>query len=516
MNYISIYSIEKILSTSLGPKGLDKLINRQYKVYNDEGDLEYRNEIIITNDGFTILKNIDIKDPILDILKNLSNSIDSKVGDGTTSGIILACQLIRNGQMLLTMNYHPNLVIKGYQLSMNKCKEVLDANALDFSVMENGDTKILDKIISTTLSSKILSNYLHSFTRICKDILSSLQKIPNRKHHCNYINYFKFLGGSISDTKLLKGTLYKVNSANSNWGIITHLNKNILSSEIQCKVISNCPLDFSDLLSKDLNKMVTMGRDYSQTFFNDKSQLEQTRITDYIKSIRNQEDSQPGYIIILSSCTSVSIQIQKMLSDNGIVIVYSLSEDKLLKCLDQSIVTLKQVEYNNEIYLQLEKKELDECISLILRGPTVYTIDEIQRSLNDAISILSLSTGSDKCKIISGGGSIEFELVLALEKYTQDLLKESIQNSKLCRVIKMFSQSLESIPKLLISNAGYDHVNLLDNIYSLHRKSTLEYRHYAIDLTSGLPTNMLDHGVIEILNSKKLSLQMIIDTVFSA
>ncbi|EGC33058.1 hypothetical protein DICPUDRAFT_88934 [Dictyostelium purpureum] len=559
LNFIPVYSIFKILSTSLGPKGLDKVIVNieestlftQNENYNQNFDI---NDLIITNDGATIMKNLPIKHPLGIILKQLSNSIDVQVGDGTTSGVILACKLLEESEKLLIKNYHPNLIIKSYQIAYDQCKKILNLNCIELNIpsifiynekefnnAENNDIKILKQIISTSLSSKILSNYIEQFTKFCFQAVSYIQDPSSTlifNNIQNNIKYNKILGNNIASTKLIRGIIIKLRLDNIN---IMELNNSSFNSNNSVNnnfktMLINFDIGFIDENTLKLIKYNNLNFNKIEMIENEKKQLEIKQATDFISNLKNQnKEDEP---IIIFSSKRISLSCLKLFKDNNIKIIYNLSDEEILNIQKVTFSPIvintitstihssyfgtckinQTIEKQSEFYLEILNDQSNVC-TFLLKAPSVFIIEEIQRSLNDSISILSLII--ENKKIISGGGSNELQLSSGLEKFiksnefNQLVVDESKQDIfKIMNCIKSFARALQIIPILLINNAGFDSLVLFEHLKIIHKEQiSKDYNYTSINLNSGKISNMLELGVIESLKGKETILKMIIDTV---
>ncbi|KAF2076435.1 hypothetical protein CYY_002238 [Polysphondylium violaceum] len=519
-DYSSIDVIENLLSTSLGPKGLDKVIivdpnrDNQDNIHTDDNDLP----IIITNDGATIMKNILIEHPLGQILRQLSLSIDKTVGDGTTSGVLLACRMIKETQYLLNSHkYHPNTIISSFQIASDFCKRVLDSMAIDLGFhnqISDSDRSndhsslqaenLLKQIISTSLSSKVLVNYIPQFTDIILDSISCLRKNNSSSNSNNSlfqnlsnIKYVKILGGSISNSRLVKGVVVKLDKpfqcsninqiANSNNGCDPS------SSMTRCKVLFiNFEIGYLQESSLQLLQFNRLNLNI-KVFFNlglDKLELIHQSI---------------GYD---SDCPiHHSLSVLKKDKDT----IHPIGEIDHCKLI---------VEKESEYYLEIVNNDKSKISTIVIKSPSIYILEEVQRSLNDSISIVTLTI--DNGKVIPGGGCSEIELSIRLQNFINSLefkqLFDSGDRGKLkmiqsIKCIECFIRSLETIPSLLIRNSGYDWLEGLETLKQLHRNENKQFIYYSLDLDTGKPKNMFEKGVVEVLNGKKAILKMVVDTV---
>ncbi|KAM9966768.1 hypothetical protein ACTFIR_006999 [Dictyostelium discoideum] len=594
LEFTAVHAIFKILSTSLGPKGLDKVIvniQKSKTFEKNESQQLDTDDLIITNDGATIMKSLPISHPLGIILQQLSNSIDTKIGDGTTSGVILACKLLKESEKLLIRNYHPNLIIKAFTIAYEQSKLLLNSNSIELSITndllsnnfninnnnnnnnsgrEYETIKILEQIISTSLSSKILNSYVKQFTRYCFEAISIIKEIVKHSDDDDdndddngfdgdkirvfdniqsNIKYIKLLGNNISSSKLIRGIILPLNLNYSN---LISINKNdnneISSSPSQVLtfnvVLINFDIGYIDENSFKLIQYSNLNFNKREMIENEKRQLEIKQAKEFIDNLKKQNatcNNNNNNNIIIFSSKRISLSCLKLLQDNNIKTIFNLDNDQLfnIQQVTNSSVILNSITSNitknsssifgncnlnilfekqSEYYIEIKNDNCKIC-TFLLKAPSIFIIEEVQRSLNDSISILSLIFESKK--VIAGGGSNEIMLSVELEKFIKsDKFKELMKNEKpqdiikYMNSIKAFSKSLEIIPKLLISNAGFDSIILFQHLKSIHKNNiNNNNNNISINLDNGKLCNMIDLGVIESLKGKEIMLKMIIDTV---
>ncbi|EFA75920.1 hypothetical protein PPL_10492 [Heterostelium album PN500] len=549
VNFTAVYALERLLSTSLGPKGLDKVIV----------DSELH-ETTITNDGATIIDRLPLENPLAVILKQLAHSVDSKVGDGTTSAVLLACRLLASADRLLDERYHPNLIVEGFQQALQLSLKIFDRLAI---TLESHEQSML-LIASTTLQSKILSSYSNKFSKLCLSAINIINNNNNNnnndnnnKHNRNNIDnikYLKILGGSIADTSLIHGIMIKTRF------LVPNMSKSV----------KNARLLFIDFELGDIGHSISLLP--SSLSFNQRESIEKERKELEIKQsqiiinyLSNSGQCKIDNCIIIStkripsSCIAMfynhSVHCSSMVDNNDMSQLLMISGGTLLHSLVQLDIDSSSnknndnnnnninitpivsecrelVEKNSQYYLEIINNDvtINSICTFIVRGPNLYTIEEVQRSLNDALSVMSIVR--DYPTVLPGGGATEIQLSIQINHYlkqqqTQQSHSQSQQlksdNIKINRIITLFSESLLTIPTLLYRNAGFDSTTLLSEVMKFHEKqhqlnnnnnsSNIDYKTYSVDLDSGEIKSMLSLGIVEPINAKKNMLSMVVDTV---
>ncbi|GAM27435.1 hypothetical protein SAMD00019534_106110, partial [Acytostelium subglobosum LB1] len=520
LNFTSIYALERILSTSLGPKGLDKVII----------DAQLR-ETTITNDGATILSCLPLEHPLAIILKQLAQAIDTKIGDGTTSAVLLACRLIASAdRLILVSKLHPNTIITGYQLALDHCNIWLERASQSIATSTTTSTTTtawLSQIASTSMSSKILANYSSQFSALCVRATHIIGHDHLVHDNLAAVKYLKIQAGSIADSYLVHGTVISGRFASPKMKkLVTGANLVLLDFELG--YISN------DLSGANID--VSLSLQLRESIENEQREIETRQAQQIIDNLMrlkaigdNSIINLNGYIVV--STKRVSSGCLALLMKHGINVLTSISSQDMdnvvkvsngfllrtpaLETKDRYSVVVSQcrefVEKDGRVYIELiNDTPANHLCTLVLRGPNMYTIDEVQRSLNDSLSVMALAMESPV--IVAGGGATEVGLWCHLQT-----MATQQPDIKLAKTISMFAESLLSIPLHLFRNAGFDSLQLLAQVKALHQtqvsSNPYPYRNHCINLSNGQVADMVELGVIESLRSKKQLMAMVINTV---
>eukprot|EP01096_Ripella_sp_DP13-Kostka_P006703 TRINITY_DN2413_c0_g1_i1.p1 TRINITY_DN2413_c0_g1~~TRINITY_DN2413_c0_g1_i1.p1 ORF type:complete len:546 (-),score=306.76 TRINITY_DN2413_c0_g1_i1:196-1833(-) len=493
-NVVAVSAIANIVKSSLGPEGLDKML------VDEIGD------VLITNDGATILKRLDVEHPAAKVLVDLAQMQDQEIGDGTTSVVILAAEFLKRGNELIKQKLHPTSIISGYRLaSKQACKYITEH--LSVSVESLGPETLINAAM-TSMSSKIIGAEKEFFSKLCVD---ALLRVKNKagKYPLSAINVLKCQGQSMTESVLVPG--YALNCTVGSQA----MPKQIIGAKIAC-------IDFN------LNKMkLHHGVKLTLT---DPTQINaiQQREMDITKE-RVQMILNAGANVILTS-KGIDSTSMKYFVEAGVMAVRRVTKHDLRQIAKATGATILLNLANldggesfdpsylgeaNEVSQEpVSDKEMifvrdcknEKTSSIILRGPHEYMLDEMERSVHDVLCIIKRTLEHDR--VVPGGGAVEAALSIYLETFANTL------GSREQLAIAQFAEALLVIPKTLAVNAAKDATDLVAKLRAHHNASqTLEdeaskkLAGSGLDLRAGKIRNNLEAGVIEPAISKIKSLQ---------
>ncbi|KAL0240944.1 hypothetical protein GEMRC1_006180 [Eukaryota sp. GEM-RC1] len=503
-NVTAALAIANIVKTSLGPSGLDKMI------VDNVGD------VIISNDGATILKQIEVEHPAAKILVELSDMQDKEVGDGTTSVVIMASELLKRANQMIQQKIHPTSIMAGYRAACRRAVQFCSKNVA-VAVTED-DKDILRNIVRTTLSSKIAGVSMELFRTILVDAILSVKTYNERgepRFPVKAINIMKAHGRSVADSTLIKGIA--LNCVRASDAMPRHL-KDI---KIAC-------LDFS------LQRLrLKMG---IQVIIDDPSKLEGVREREVqIVKERIEKILAAGANVILCTGGIDDTSMKYFIESQAIAIRRVTKEDlrRIAKTTGAQVVVNMADMEGEEVFekewlgsaKEIEQVRIadDECImirepakssacSILLRGPNEQMLDEIDRSVHDALCALRRALESKK--IVPGGGCVEAALSIHLEQIAHEMsTREQV-------AVMEFAEALLVIPKQLASNSALDTIELVAKLKAVHHlsqtdESKADYRFYGLDLRNGTLRNNLEHGVLEPALVKLKALQFATEACIS-
>mmetsp|Transcript_37441 Transcript_37441/g.116634 ORF Transcript_37441/g.116634 Transcript_37441/m.116634 type:complete len:550 (+) Transcript_37441:69-1718(+) len=498
-NVTAVSALANILKSSLGPQGLDKML------VDDIGD------VTITNDGATILKQLEVEHPAAKVLVELANLQDTEVGDGTTSVVIIAAELLKRANELVKNNIHPTTIITGYRLAMREAiKHVQEHLAIKVDKLEQD---VLLNIAKTSLSSKFLGAESDRFGRIIVDAIKAV-KITGpdgkAKYPVNQVNVLKSHGQSTSESTLVAG------------GYALQLMR--ASQEMPTSV---SPAKIA-LLDFDLKKhRMSMG---VNIVIDDPEELEKVRQREMdITKEKIQKIIKAGTTALFTT-KGIDDFAMKYLIEAGILAVRRVDKKdirRLAKCTGAEVVlTMATMEGDEDFdpkslgaaeevaeqrvgdndFIFVKGCAASKAATILLRGANEFMLEESSRSVHDALCAVSRTMEANA--VVPGGGAVETAVSLHLEDYARTF--DSYEQW----AIAEYAEALLTIPKTLAINAAVDAIDSLASLRVRHNASQKsedpkkkDYRWYGLDLTNGGVRNSVQAGVLEPLVSKLKSLK---------
>jgi len=470
-NIMAARVIAETVKTSLGPRGMDKML------------VDSLGDITITNDGKTILDEIEVEHPAAKMMVEVAKAQDKEVGDGTTSAVVLAGELLVKAEELLNKNVHPTVVIDGYRKAAEKALDVLDNIAIKVDPL---DKVMLKKIAMTSMASKLVSENKDYLAEIAVEaIIHVAQKIGDKyKVDLDDILVQKKPGESIADTKLIKGIVLDKEVVHPG------MPKRVENAKI---VLLDCPLEIE---KTEFDAKINIETPEQMEAF---LREEENMLREMVEKIKRA-----GANVVICQ-KGIDDMAQHFLARKGILAVRRAKKsdmEKLAKATGGRIVTnLDDLKPEDLGYAELvEERKVGEdkmvfiegckdprSVSILIRAGLERMVEEAERAIHDALSVVS--DVIEKSKIVPGGGAIEAEVAKELRKYAAQI------GGREQLAIEAFAEALEIVPKTLAENAGLEPIDIMVELKAAHEKP--DGFTYGVDVFSGKVINMLEKGVIE-------------------
>lgn len=462
--------------STLGPKGMDKML------------VDSMGDVVITNDGVTILDEMQIEHPAAKMIVEVAKTQNEEVGDGTTTATVLAGELLKKAEALLDQNIHPTVINKGYKLAKEKALEILNEIGMDISL---DDKETLIKIATTAMTGKSAERASEHLSKLAVDAVTTV--IDNGKINKDDIKFEKKQGGSIEDSKLIKGIV---------------IDKEVVHPGMP-KKIKDATIALIDA-SLEIEKTETDAQiritspEQMQSFLEQEEKMIRDMVDKIVKSGANVVFCQKGVDdvaqhFLAKAGVMVARRVKKsdmesLAKATGATIITSLDDIQKSDLGFAGLVEEKKIAGSEMIFVQ-ECKD-PKAVSILIRGGTEHVVEEVMRAVEDAVGgvISALETG----KVVAGGGSPE----AAVSKGLKDFSQRYSGREQLA--ILSFAEAMEVIPRTLAENAGLDPIDTLVSLRAAHEEGKFTH---GVDVFTGNIVDMKEKGVIEPLKIKIQAIQ---------
>lgn len=463
-SFIGAIALGELVRSTLGPRGMDKIL---VAMGRSEGQIE------VTNDGATILRNIGVDNPAAKILVDISKTQDDEVGDGTTSVVVLASELLREAEKLVAMKIHPQTIIAGYRRATDVAREALTKSAQDNSANPEKFREDLLKIAKTTLSSKILAQHKDFFSNLAVDAVLRLKGSGN----LDAIQIIKKQGGTLGDSFLDEGFILEKK-------IGVNQPKRIENAKI---LIANTPMDTDKIKVFGSKISVESTAKVAELEIAEKEKMK-TKVQKILKHDINvfinrqliynypEQLFADAGVMAIEHADFDGIERLALVTGGEITSTFDNPElVKLGKCdlIEECII-------GEDRMIRLSGVQLGEACTIVLRGATNQILDEADRSLHDALCVLTQTV--KETRTVYGGGCSETLMAKAVMDAAVHVAgKEAL-------AMESFARSLLMIPTIIADNAGYDSAQLVSELRAAHAEGKT---------TFGLS---MDEGIVDCMN----------------
>jgi len=445
-NIMAARIVAQAVKTSLGPKGMDKMLVDSF------GD------VTITNDGATMLKEMDVQHPAAKMMVEVSKTQDDEVGDGTTSVVVLTGELLGKAVELMDKKIHPTVVIDGYRDAQDQALKLLDEIAIE---VDPKDKEMLKKVAVTSMASKLVSGYSDYLSHIAVDAVLQIaeEKDGGYEADLDMVKLEKKPGGSLTNTSLIKGLV---------------IDKEVVHADMP-KLVRDAKIG-----------LLNAAMEVEKTEFDSKIHIESP---DEMQAYLDQEEEmlrdmvrkvKEAGVNVLFCQKGIDDMVQHFMAREGIMAARRLKKsdvEALAKATGGKIVNgVDQLTAEDAGYAEVveERKIGDEkmvfvegcknpkAVTILIRGGTERIVDEAERSLHDALSVTRDVV--EEPKIVAGGGAPEIEVARRLRDYAEKL------SGRERLAVSAFADALEVIPTTLAENAGMDPIDAISEMQSRHAK----------------------------------------------
>jgi len=480
-NIMAARIIAEVLRTTLGPRGMDKML------------IDSLGDITITNDGAAILDEVDVEHPAAKMMVEVAKTQDDEVGDGTTTAVVLAGELLRKAEELLDQSIHPTVVVSGYRKAAQKAMEVLEKIGI---TVDLEDRETLKKVAMTSMASKAVGGARDHLAEIAIDAVKQIaEKRGDRMvADIDHIQITKKEGKSLLDTQLVQGLIIDKEVVH------TGMPKRIDNAKI---ALLDCPLEVE---KTEFNAEIRIKDPTQMTAFLDK---ETRMLKDMVKKIKASGAR------VLFCQKGIDDMAQHFLAKEGVLATRRVKQsdmEKLARATGGKVVTnlddlkakdlgkagkVEERKVGDDKMIFVEECKHARSVGILIRAGLERMIDEAERAMNDALSVVA--DVIEYNKVVAGGGAVESAIAKTLRSYARKV------GGREQLAIEAFADSVEIVPKTLAENAGLEPIDILVGLKAAHEKPKGHLM--GVNVFTGKVVNTYDSGVIEPLSVKEQALK---------
>ena len=476
-NIAAARAVADAVRSTLGPKGMDKML------------VDSLGDVVITNDGVTILKEIDIQHPAAKMVVEVAKTQDNECGDGTTTAVIMAGELLKKAEGLIEQGIHPTILANGYRMAATKSLEILETIAVKVTPKEE---EMLKKIARTAMTGKSVGGQRDFLAGLSVRAVKAIAEEKNGGFEVDVenIKVEKKAGGSISDTSMIEGVVIDKERVHPRMpktvkdakiALVTG-SMEIAKTQVEAKIQIRDPQAMQRFLDEEegtLRKMADRLKEIGATVV-----FCQKGIDDLVQHYLAKHN--------IYACRRLKeSDMEKIAKASGAKMISNVMDIEKGDLGGSAMVEEKKIGDDNLTYITGCKNP--KAISIMIRGGTEHVIEEVERALHDALRVVGITLEDGKA--VPGGGAPEIELSLRLANYASSV------GGREQLAIEAFAQAMEVVPWALAENAGLNAMDVVIRLKSAHEGKKAN-KNAGLDLVNGEPIDMLKENVIEPLRVK--------------
>lgn len=473
MNIMAGKILAETIRTTLGPKGMDKML------------VDSLGDIVVTNDGVTILREMDIEHPAAKMLVEVAKTQEDEVGDGTTTAVIIAGELLKKAEALLEQDVHPTIISMGYRRAAAKAMEILN----DISITRS-DRETLMEVAMTAMTGKGTEKAREPLAELIVTAVKQVEE--DGEVDKDHINIHRIQGATVGESQIVKGVVIDKSRIDQS------MPKTVQDAKI---ALLKYPVEVKDLETDAKIKLTDPGQ--MQAFIEQEENMIREMVDKIIATGANVLFCQKG----------IDDLAQHYLAREGIFAVKRVRKsdiERLEKATGANLATnledlgpedlgkagmVYEKKIFDEIMIFVEESPDPKAVSIILRGSTKHVAEEVERAVDDAIGVVA-ATIEDQ-KVVAGGGAAEMAIARGLKDYADTISgREQL-------AVSAFAEALEVVPKTLAENAGLDSIDILVDIRAAQEQSP----YMGLDIFQSKVVDMKNAAVIEPHRVKKQAIQ---------
>ena len=482
-NIAAAKAVSEAVRSTLGPRGMDKML------------VDGMGDIVITNDGATILKELDVEHPAAKMIIEISKTQDEECGDGTTSAVVIAGELLKKSESLIEQNVHPTIIANGFRIAATEAKKILKEISFD---IKPDDKRLLLKIAQTAITGKSIGGEKDKLSQIAVDavVAVSEQTPTGMKADVSNIKVEKKQGGSIGDSELISGIILDKERVsprmpkcvkNAKIALIDRALE-VKKTEVEAKIQIRDPSQLQKFLNEEEKTLKGLS---------DKIKASGANVVICEKGIDDLVQHYLANECIYAVRRAKKEDLEKLSKATGATVVTNL-DDLSAKDLGHA-ESVEEVKVADSEMTFVTGCKNPKAVSVLIRGGTEHVIAEIERALHDALKVVAVVIEDGKA--VAGGGAPEIQVAMKLKSFASSV------GGREQLAIEIFADSLEIIPWTLAENAGMDMIDTLIKLRSHYGGKQGFDKHYGVDVLNNKVGDMYDQGVIEPLRVKTQAIE---------